>query len=232
MNAGDIMTSPVITAGPETPITKIAALLLGKHISAVPILDEGRLVGMVSEGDLLHRHEIGTERHARAGSWWLRLFGEDRSASEYVKSHARQARDVMTREVLSVAPETPVAEIADLLETRGIKRVPVLRGGTLVGIVSRANLVQALAVAAHREKPSHASSDDVIRGRLLRELERRSWWRPAWSNVFVSEGVVHYWGTIDSDDERDAARVAAENIAGVRGVEDHRRYFQPVETMA
>ncbi|HZS66876.1 MAG TPA: CBS domain-containing protein [Burkholderiales bacterium] len=225
------MTSPVITAGPDTPIAKIAALLLGKHISAVPIVEDGRLVGIVSEGDLLHRHEIGTDRRARVGSWWLRLFSEDRSASQYVKSHARRARDVMTRDVVSVAPETPIAEIADLLESRGIKRVPVVRDGTLVGIVSRANLVQALAVA-HREKRKHPGTDDAIRERLLMELGRQSWWRPMSSNVLVSNGVVHYWGTIDSEDERHAARVAAENIAGVHGVEDHRRLFQPVEAMA
>ncbi len=231
MNASDIMTSPVITAGPDTPIAKIAALLLGKHISAVPIVEDGRLVGIVSEGDLLHRHEIGTDRRARVGSWWLRLFSEDRSASQYVKSHARRARDVMTRDVVSVAPETPIAEIADLLESRGIKRVPVVRDGTLVGIVSRANLVQALAVA-HREKRKHPGTDDAIRERLLMELGRQSWWRPMSSNVLVSNGVVHYWGTIDSEDERHAARVAAENIAGVHGVEDHRRLFQPVEAMA
>src|SRR5207237_6932110 len=103
---------------------------------------------------------------------------------------------------------------------------------TLVGIVSRANLVQALAVAAHGEKRKHPGNDNAIRGRLLVELERHSWWRPMSSNVLVSEGVVHYWGTIDSEDERDAARVAAENIAGVRGVEDHRRHFQPGETVA
>jgi len=232
MNASDIMTSPVITAGPDTPIAKIAALLLGKHISAVPIVEEGRLVGILSEGDLLHRHEIGTDRRARAGSWWLRLFSEDRSASQYVKSHARQARDVMTRDVVSVAPETPIAEIADLLETRGIKRVPVLREGELVGIVSRANLVQALAVVAHREKRKHPRNDDAIREQLLAELQRHSWWRPSHSNVLVNDGVVHYWGTIDSEDERDAARVAAENIAGVHAVEDHRRMYQPVEAMA
>ena len=232
MNASDIMTSPVISAGPGTPIAKIAALLLSKHISAVPILEEGRLVGIVSEGDLLHRHEIGTDRHARAGSWWLRLFSDDRSAADYVKSHAREARDVMTRDVLSVEPETPIAKIADLLESRGVKRVPVLRGGKLVGIVSRANLVQALALVARRKKRRPPGNDDAIRGRLLMELERHSWWRPMSSNVLVSEGVVHYWGTIDSEDERDAARVAAENIAGVRGVDDHRRLFQPVEAMA
>jgi CBS domain-containing protein len=228
MKASDIMSSPVITAGPGTPVSEIAALLFRNHISAVPILDEGRLVGMVSEGDLLLRQEIGTDRPARAGSWWLRLFAEDRAASEYVKSHARHAHDVMTRDVVSITPDTPVAEIAALLAARGIKRVPVLRGGTLVGIVSRANLVQALALAEHPAQRIHPSGDDAIRGRLLSELEGHSWWQPTRSSVVVKEGVVHYWGTIDSEDERDAARVAAESISGVHGVDDRRRLFQPL----
>src|SRR5436853_417110 len=112
MKASDIMTSPVISVTPGTLVADIAVLLFRNHISAVPVLDGGRLVGLVSEGDLLHRREIGTDRHARAGSWWLRLFSEDRSALEYVESHARQARDVMTHDVVSVAPDTSVAEIA------------------------------------------------------------------------------------------------------------------------
>lgn len=228
MKASDIMTSPVITAGPGTPVSEIAALLFRNHISAVPIVDEGELVGMVSEADLLLREEIGTDRAERATSWWLRLFAENRAAADYVKSHARQARDVMARDVVSVAPDTPVAEIAALLATQGIKRVPVLRGGALVGIVSRANLVQAMALAEHPAQRAHPDSDDAIRGRLLSELERHSWWRPTRSNVVVKEGVVHYWGTIDSEDERDAARVAAENISGVHGVDDRRRLFQPL----
>ena len=228
MKASDIMTSPAITARPGTGVAEIATLLFTKHISAVPILDEGKLVGMVSEGDLLHRREIGTDRRARGGSWWLRLFGDNRSASEYVKSHAREARDVMTRDVVTVAPETPVAEIADLLETRGIKRVPVLRDGALVGIVSRANLVQAMALTRHPAQRIHPNGDDAIRGRLLTELERQPWWRPTRSSVIVKNGIVHYWGTIDSEDERDAARVAAQNISGVHGVDDRRRLFQPL----
>ena len=231
MNASDVMTSPVVTVEPGASVMKIAALLFENRISAVPVRDDGRLVGMVSEGDLLHRHEIGTDRQARAGSWWLRLFGEDRSAAAYVKSNARQARDVMTRDVVSGNPDTPIAEIATLLEARRIKRVPVLRGSSLVGIVSRANLVQALALLAHPEKRIYPSNDDAIRGRLLTELERHSWWRPARSNVLVKEGVVHYWGTIDSEDERDAARVAAESISGVHGVDDRRHLFQPYASM-
>jgi CBS domain-containing protein len=228
MKASDIMTAPVITAGPATPVSEIAALLFRNRISAVPIVDEGELVGMVSEGDLLLRHEIGTDRAERATSWWLRLFAENRAAADYVKSHARRASDVMTRDVVSVAPDTPVAEIAGLLATRGIKRVPVLQGGALVGIVSRANLVQAMALADHPAQRIHPSSDDAIRGRLLTELERHSWWRPTRSSVVVKDGVVHYWGSIDSEDERDAARVAAENISGVHGVDDRRRLFQPL----
>lgn len=228
MKASDIMTSPVITAGPGTPVSEIAALLFRNRISAVPIVDEGRLVGMVSEGDLLLREEIGTDQPRRASSWWLRLFAENRSAADYVKSHARRARDVMARDVVSVAPDTPVAEIARLLATSGLKRVPVLRGDALVGIVSRANLVQAMALAEHPAQRIHPSGDDAIRGRLLTELERQPWWRPTRSSVVVKNGIVHYWGTIDSEDERDAARVAAENISGVHGVDDRRRLFQPM----
>ena len=229
MRAADIMSAPVVSVGPDTPVKEIAALLFEKRISAVPVLEEGRLIGLVSEGDLLRRKEIGTNRTARAGSWWLRMFNVDPTPAEYVKSHARRAQDVMTRDVVTVAPEAPVAEIATLLESHGIKRVPVLRDGQLVGIVSRANLVQALAAmpsAALRVTPP---ADEAIRGRLLAELQCQSWWREMASNLIVTDGIVHYFGTIQSEDQRDAARVAAENIPGVRGVEDHRvPFYRPV----
>jgi CBS domain-containing protein len=222
MKARDIMTSPVITVRPDTTVPLIAALLFDNRISAVPVVDDGVIVGIVSEADLLHRHEIGTERIVRSSSWWLRLFSADRSVAEYVKSHARIARDIMTSEVVSVAPHTPVAEIATILETRGVKRVPVLHGGRLVGIVSRSNLVQALALKKPSGAQHYRHSDYAIRKQLLAELERQSWWRSISSNVIVTEGVVHYFGTIDAEDQRQAARVAAENVSGVRAVEDHR----------
>lgn len=220
MKASDIMTSPVITVGPDTPVQEIAKLLFERRISAVPVLENGRLAGMVSEGDLLHRHEIGTEDRKREGSWWLRLLGSDRSPESYVRSHARRAQDIMTRDVVTVGPQASLAEIANLLESRRIKRVPVMEGGQLVGIVSRSNLVQALAVRSAKAQP--AQDDEAIRRRLAAELERQPWWRRQVSNVIVADGVVHYWGTFESDEERDAARVAAENISGVRAVEDHR----------
>jgi CBS domain-containing protein len=225
MKASDIMTSPVVTIGPDTPVRRIAALLLKHRISGVPVLEHGRLVGFVSEGDLLHRQEIGTDRKAPAGSWWLRLFSVSASAADYIKSHANRARDIMTREVVSVAADTPLAEIATLLEKRRIKRVTVLSEGNLVGIVSRANLVQAIATM--RAPSSHATPpvDSAIRGRLLAELDHQSWWGGANSQVIVMDGIVHYWGVARSDDERAAARVAAENVPGVRAVEDHRLVY-------
>jgi CBS domain-containing protein len=218
MKAIDVMTSRVISVNPETPVRDIAILLFENHISGVPVLDKGRLVGMVSEADLLHRQEIGTD--GGRGGWWRRLFTFDNAMEDYIKSHGVKARDVMSRDVVSVAEDTPLAEIATILETRGFKRVPVLRGEKLVGIVSRSNLVRALAAAA--AQGATEKTDDAIRRRLLDELGRQSWWRDTSSNVVVDGGVVHYSGLVYSDRERAAARVAAERVAGVRRVEDHR----------
>lgn len=222
MKASEIMTTPVVTVGPHSQVSEIAALLLKHRISGVPVVEAGRLVGFVSEGDLLHREEIGTDRPARAESWWLRLLGGDASPADYVKSHARRARDIMTRGAISVGPDTPLAQIAMLLEKRRIKRVMVVSDGKLLGIVSRANLVQAIAAMRPADERLAPPVDRAIQGRLVAELERQSWWRRTSSNVIVSEGVVHLWGFVGSEDERAAARVAAENVPGVRAVEDHR----------
>ena len=222
MNASEIMTTPVVTIGPDSQVREIAALLLKHRISGVPVVEDGRLVGFVSEGDLLHRQEIGTERPARAESWWLRLLGGEATPADYVKSHARRARDIMTPGAISVGPDTPVPKVAALLDKRRIKRVMVVSDGKLVGIVSRANLVQALATMSPASEQVTPPVDSAIRGRLVAELERQPWWRRVSSNVVVSEGVVHLWGFVGSQDERAAARVAAENVPGVRAVEDHR----------
>lgn len=231
MKARDIMTSPVITVAPETTVKAVAALLFERRIGALPVVQDGRLVGIVSETDLLRRHEIGTDRFERAGSWWLRLFGADGSLHDYVRSHARFARDVMTREVATVTPDTLLAETAQLLEGRGIGRVPVVDGGRLVGIVSRANLVQALAMRVPAPAEPQAGDDESIRRALLEELERQAWWRIDRAAVIVTNGVVHFWGMVDTDAGRPAARVAAENVPGVRGVEDHRFLTSNAPTM-
>jgi len=220
MKARDIMTTNVVTITPQTGVREIAALLARHRISGVPVLEGGRLAGIVSEGDLLRRHEIGTEARYPSRRWWLGFLRGDGDPAEYVKSHAVHAADVMTRKVVSVEEETPAAVIAGLFERRRIKRVPVMRGGELVGIVTRADLVRALAATAPAA-PVESPDDGEIRARLLAELAGHSWWH-AISNVIVADGVVELYGFYDSEEARRAARVAAENIPGVRRIEDRR----------
>lgn len=225
------MTTPVVSITPLTFVRDIAALLLEQRISGVPVLEGTRLAGMVSESDLLHRHEIGTDTLVRRRSWWKRLVQRNPIPTDYVRSHGARARDLMSRRVISVAEDTPLAQIAALFERHHIGRVPVLRGERLVGIVSRADVVRAIAARSCALEPADMQTDDSIRERLVAELERQPWWHPRWSNVFVSGGIVSYRGMVESDAERQAARVAAENVSGVRGVEDGRIDVAEWQTM-
>jgi len=221
MRAMDVMTSEVITVGQNTSVQTVAKLLAERGISAVPVVDrENRVIGMVSEGDLLHRAETGTERRR---SWWLDMMAStNKIAGDYVKSHSGKVRDVVTRDVISVTETTPVADIAILLETNRIKRVPVVRDGKLVGIVSRANLVRALGMTIN--EPSSTEADDrTIRDKLLAELKAQRWAEVSPANVTVKDGIVHLWSSYLSEQEKRALVVAAENTPGVRRVEDHMR---------
>ena len=231
MNARDIMTSKVITVTSGTLVSEIARLLFERRISALPVVDGERLVGIVSEADLLHRYEIGTDCALGGDPWWMRLFSADRSPAEYVKSHARYARDIMTHDVATVAPDTPLAAIATLLEKRRIKRVPVLDEGHLVGIVSRSDLVHALVSAARAGAPAGPITDDAIRALVLAELRRQGWWRKELSGVTVEQGVVTFAGLIESESERLAARVAAETVPGVHRVVDERLAYRDLTSM-
>ena len=222
MRAMDVMTSKVITVDENASVIAIAKLLAERGISAVPVVDrENRVIGMVSEGDLLHRAETGTERRQ---SWWLEMMAStNRLAGDYIKSHSGNVKDVMTRDVLSVTETTSVADIAILLETNRIKRVPVLRDGKLVGIVSRANLVRALAMTINEPTSSTEADDRTIRDKLLAELKAQRWAEVAPANITVKDGIVHLWSSYLSEQEKRALVVAAENIPGVRRVEDHMR---------
>ncbi|HEX7054303.1 MAG TPA: CBS domain-containing protein [Burkholderiales bacterium] len=231
MKVKDVMSSPVVSVRPEATVAKVAALLYERRISAVPVVHLGRLVGIVSEGDLLRRHEIGTDEERASVSWWSRLFAADRAIEAYIRSHARHVGDLMTREVVSTTPDAPLGEVAALLETRRIKRLPVLEAGRLVGMVSRSDLVRALASRSAPPELTRPPSDAAIRSRLLRELERQPWWHGHPSQVSVQDGVVIYSGAIDDAAECAAARVAAENIPGVRRVEDRRLLFRDLPSM-
>jgi quercetin 2,3-dioxygenase len=195
MKARDIMSSPVFSVPPEAPVREVAGLLTRKRISAVPVLEGERLVGLVSEADVLHRRRLGGAR--------------------------QRAQDIMTREVETVSPDTPVEDVAVLLEERGIKRVPVLQAGRVIGMVSRSNLVQALAVKALPDTPP-PFGDDAIRAQVLSRLEAMPGWHPGEANVVVHGGVVHLWGRVGADEAPEEARAAAARAPGVRRVEDHR----------
>jgi CBS domain-containing protein len=220
MKAADVMVTAVITVHPDTSVAKIAEVLLANRISAVPVVnDKEALVGIVSEGDLIHRVEAGTERHR---SWWLELLtGKEVLAYEFVKSHARKAADVMTHKVVSVTPDTPLADIASLLEKHGIKRVPVVNNGKLAGIVSRANLVQALVNIEHAAKANVSLDDAALQGNILAQLNSKSWFNPSTVTVVVNDGMVELWGIVDSESEKNAIRVAVEVTPGVRKVSNH-----------
>jgi CBS domain-containing protein len=219
--AKDVMTSPVISVGPDSTVDEVADILLSHGISAVPVIDRGALLGIVSEGDLIRRAEIGTAPQHR--SWWLRLFANNAALAEgYVKSHSEHLTDVMTKQVATVVESTPVVEIATLLEHNRIKRVPVLRDGQVVGIVSRANLVRALVVARKGWRAPVSHDDSSIRLEIIDALRSESWPSTGSSDVTVTNGVVTFWGAYLSEQERKASLILAENTAGVRAIDDHR----------
>ncbi len=220
MDAGDVMTRDVATVGPDTPVPQVVKLLLSRAISGVPVVDDaGVLVGLISEGDLLRRAEIGTEK--RRGSWRAFFTGTATLAEDYVRSHGTAARDIMTRDVISVARTTKLADIADLMEQKRIKRVPVLEDGRLVGIVTRANLLRAFASQLPDAAPTVTTDDAAIRTALLAELGRQTWSRRAENTVVVSDGVVHLWGLVSTQEELRALELAAQAIPGVKAVQNH-----------
>jgi|ERR1700693_4782427 len=224
MRAMDVMTTDVISVGPDTTVQALATLLAERGISGAPVVDSGgHLVGIVSEGDLLHRAEIGTaQRHReRRRSWWLDHYASD-LARDYIKSHGRTVKDIMTRDVETVTEDTDLGDVAALLEAKRIKRVPVMRDGKIVGIISRANLVRALGSTKGASPREGEGDDRTIRARLLAELGREEWARLWPEDIIVRDGVVHFWLSSDEPEEKkQALRVAAETTPGVRGVEEH-----------
>ena len=218
MKAADLMTSFVVTVRPDATIEYAAQLMLQYRISGLPVTDsDGAVLGIVTESDLLRRAETGTDkRHAR----WVSLFiGPGRLAQEYVHTHARKVGEVMTERVFSAGPETPVTDLLALMETKHVKRVPVVNRERLVGIVSRAD-VMAVLVGLLAEKPAGAMTDGEIRHRILAEIDRQPWGPRGTVDVIVTNGVVVLKGTIPDERERAALRVVAENVPGVKAVHD------------
>lgn len=224
MKARDVLASHVITVGPELDLKAVANTLVANGISAVPVVTiDGSVVGIVSEGDLMRRAVSGVERKR---SRWLETFSlAEQLMAEFVKAHGRKAKDVMTRQVISVSPDTPLQEIADLFEKHGIKRVPVIENGRLVGIVSRANLVQALATHG-LALVDVAEADEALRKVILSNLRKVPWTTAlTMVDVIVDHGVVNLLGVVRNEEEKNAIRVVAEETPGVQAVNDHLRVY-------
>jgi CBS domain-containing protein len=229
MNASDVMTPNVLSVPPDASVATVAQLMLEKRISGVPVIDErGKLAGIVSEGDFLRRAETGTGRRRPR---WLEFFmGPGRLADEYVRLSGRKVRDVMTHEVRTVPPDEPLEQIVRLMERYNIKRVPVVDNGRVVGIVTRANLLHAVASFAGEIAPLSAA-DAAIRDRILAALKDQPWAPVTAIDVTVRNGVVALAGIITDERQRQALRVVAENVPGVKDVEDNVVWVEPVSGM-
>jgi CBS domain-containing protein len=228
MNVADVMTQKVISVTPETTIAEAAGLMLEHRISGLPVVDNsGAVVGVVTEGDLLRRTETGTERHH---SRWLEfLITPGRLAEDYSRANARKVGEVMSPEVIAVAPPDSLAEVVRLMERHNIKRLPVIEGGRLAGIVSRANLVRALLHNLTESAVGNAAGSDAqIRERIMAEIAKQPWGPRASVEVRVDAGIVELYGSITDERERTALRVLSENAPGVKAVRDHLVWVEPM----
>ncbi len=219
-----VMNAPAITVGPETSVVDAAKIMLDRRVSGLPVVDvDGNLVGIVSEGDFLRRGELQTERKR---SWLLEfLTSPGKLADEYVHSHGRSVEEVMTSEVVTIAPNATLTVAVDLMETHGIKRLPVIAHGKVLGMVCRSDLLRALANMLPKEKVQ--ASDDAIADAVTAELSHQSWSQNGFIKVNVLNGVVELSGSIFDERERLAAKVAAENVPGVKSVTDQIAWIDP-----
>ena len=226
MHARDIMASRVVSIAPEATVLEAIELMLKNRISGVPVIDRtGALVGIVTEGDFLRRAETGTER--KRPRWLEFLLGPNSLAKDYVRSHGRKVDEVMTKELVTVGEEAPLDEVVRIMERKRVKRLPVMRGRELVGIVSRASLLHALATMS-RDLPPPAKSDAEIRHRVTEELAKQPWAPIALIDVVVKDGVVELWGSITEASQGEALRVCAENVPGVKAVVSHLSWIEPM----
>jgi CBS domain-containing protein len=231
MYARDVMTAPVVTAQTDTTVYEIANMMIKHHISAIPIVSAGNeIVGIVSEGDLLRRMENDT---ARTDSWWLATFvGKAFEAEKFIKAHGVAAKDVMTEDVLVADEDTSLGEIAELLEKRRIKRLPIVRDGVLVGIVSRANLVQAIIVKKDAYNRAPRKSDTEIRSAIMEVLSQETWPETRHLNLVVTDGIVHLWGIVSSETQAQALRAAVTSARGVKSVVDNMKVVKVLYSIA
>jgi CBS domain-containing protein len=222
------MTRKVITVGLAASIVDAANIMLKNHISGLPVVDDaGKLVGIVSQGDFIRRAEIGTQR--TRGRWLKFLLGPGKVASDFVHERGRKIGEIMTLDPYTVGEDATLEDIVQVMEHKNVKRLPVMRGDQLVGIVTRSNLLQAVAELA-REVPDPTADDDHIRNHIITSIEKADW-GPFGLGVIVRNGNVHLSGVITNESSRQAAMVAAEIVSGVKKVHDHLCWVDPMSGM-
>jgi CBS domain-containing protein len=225
MRAKDIMTRDPITIAPDASVMQAVRLMLQHRISSLPVVAaSGTLVGILAEGDLLRRGELGI--NGRRPRWIEFLIGSGQFADEYMQACGRKVYEIMSRQVFTASEETTTAEIVYIMKKRGIHRLPIVQGGKLVGIVTRSDLVRALARVLRSRKPQ-PPDDASMRSHLMAELNRHTWAPSRLINVVILDGVIQLWGVITEEGQRNAIRVAAENTPGAKAVEDHLMLVQP-----
>lgn len=230
MKASEVMASDVITVAPQTTVREIASVMAERRISGVPVVDEaGKLVGILSETDLLHRAETGTEKRRK---WWLGAFIDaDQLAREYAAAHARRAADIMSKNVVTIDADADLAEVADLLDRRRLKRAPVVKNGRLVGIITRGDLVRALVAKQSRAESAAAADPDALLKAITQRMRRETWLDSSLVTVEVNDGVVELTGMAASADQRRALRLLVEDTPGVKAVNDNHLRLKPSAPM-
>lgn len=227
MKVAHFMSRDVTSISPETSIQEIAEMLLRNRISSVPVVDRnGQLVGVVSDSDLVTRAELGTELRL---SWWRWLFNDAIAAARsYVRSHGRKAGDVMDRYPVRVTEGTALHKAAAILARKGLDRLPVVRGGRLVGIIGRTHFVRKLASFYTASMKPEQLDDDTIRERMVTRMASMPWnLRIRAVNASVEKGIASIYGWVRSDVERRALQVLAENTPGVDAVKVRLYNVQP-----
>jgi CBS domain-containing protein len=228
MRAHQIMTRQVITIAAGASIVDAANIMLDKHISGLPVVDDaGKVIGIVSQGDFIRRAEIGTQR--KRGRWLKFLVGPGTAASDFVRERGRKVGEIMTPDPCTVTEDATLEDIVELMERNNVKRLPVLRGDKLAGIVTRTNLLQAVA-GLTRDVPDPTADDDHIRNHIIGSIEKSDW-APFGLGVIVVNSIVHLSGVITNEQSREASIVAAENVSGVTKVHDHLCWVEPMSGM-
>ena len=228
MRAHQTMTRQVITVATGALIVEAANTMLRNHISGLPVVDEtGKLAGIISQGDFIRRAEIGTQR--KRGRWLKLLLGPGKVASDFVHERGRKVGEIMTLDPCTVTEDATLEDVVRLMEQNNVKRLPVMRGDQLVGIVTRSNLLQAVAELA-REVPDPTADDDHIRNHIITSIEKADW-GPFGLGVIVRNGNVHLSGVVTNEKFREATIVAAENVSGVKKVHDHLCWVEPMSGM-